>query len=54
MPDEVPKPKLVLKQPIRDVRVSKGGKILGLKIPAKKVAPAKKVPLKKTSSSEGC
>lgn len=50
MSDEVPKPKLILKQPTRDVRVVRAGTVdEPRKASAKKAAPAKKAPLKKAA-----
>lgn len=49
MSDEVPKPKLILKQPTRDVRVVRAGNDEPRKASAKKAAPAKKTPTKKAA-----
>jgi hypothetical protein len=50
MSDEVPKPKLILKQPTRDVRVDRTGTVdESRKASAKKAAPPKKTPAKKAA-----
>lgn len=48
MPDEKKRPKVVVKQPGREVRISRAGTVLASKkAPAKKAAAAKKAPAKK-------
>ena len=48
MPEEAPKPKLVVKQPTKEVRITRAGTVVtSKKAPAKKAAPAKRAPAKK-------
>lgn len=51
MPENTPKPKLVVKQPTKDVRITRAATVLATKkAQAKKAAPAKNVaPAKKSA-----
>ena len=50
MPDQSPRQKLVVKQPTREIGITRTETVVASKkIPAKKAAPSKKAPAKKSA-----